>query len=71
MKPSRQTKAPSDTYSATAWRIDITFDLIEGTIETKMVLFLAAEATFSTGSEFIVDGGALLGPVMDLEQAEG
>lgn len=38
---------------------------------TRMVLFLAAEATFSTGSEFIVDGGALLGPVMDLEQAEG
>jgi 3alpha(or 20beta)-hydroxysteroid dehydrogenase len=38
---------------------------------TKMVLFLAAEATFSTGSEFIVDGGALLGPVMNLEQAEG
>ena len=33
---------------------------------TKMVLFLASEATFSTGSEFIVDGGALLGPVMDL-----
>lgn len=37
---------------------------------TKMVLFLAAEATFSTGSEFNVDGGALLGPVMDLEHAE-
>jgi 3alpha(or 20beta)-hydroxysteroid dehydrogenase len=35
---------------------------------TKLVLFLAAEATYSTGSEFIVDGGALLGPVMDLEQ---
>ncbi len=33
---------------------------------TKMVLFLAADATFSTGSEFVVDGGALLGPVMDL-----
>jgi 3alpha(or 20beta)-hydroxysteroid dehydrogenase len=30
---------------------------------TKMVLFLAADATFSTGSEFVVDGGALLGPL--------
>jgi 3alpha(or 20beta)-hydroxysteroid dehydrogenase len=30
---------------------------------TRLVLFLAAEATYSTGSEFIVDGGALLGPV--------
>lgn len=33
---------------------------------TKLVLFLAADATFSTGSEFIVDGGALLGPAIDL-----
>jgi 3alpha(or 20beta)-hydroxysteroid dehydrogenase len=33
---------------------------------TKLVLFLAADATYSTGSEFIIDGGALLGPVMDL-----
>jgi 3alpha(or 20beta)-hydroxysteroid dehydrogenase len=33
---------------------------------TKLVLFLAAEATYSTGSEFVVDGGALLGPVFDL-----
>lgn len=35
---------------------------------TKMVLFLASDATYSTGSEFVVDGGALLGPVMDLPQ---
>jgi 3alpha(or 20beta)-hydroxysteroid dehydrogenase len=35
---------------------------------TKMVMFLAADATYSTGSEFVVDGGALLGPVMDLPQ---
>jgi 3alpha(or 20beta)-hydroxysteroid dehydrogenase len=35
---------------------------------TKMVLFLAADATYSTGSEFVVDGGALLGPVMDLPE---
>lgn len=34
---------------------------------TKLVMFLASEATYSTGSEFIIDGGALLGPVMDLE----
>jgi 3alpha(or 20beta)-hydroxysteroid dehydrogenase len=31
---------------------------------TKMVLFLAADATYSTGSEFVVDGGAVLGPVV-------
>jgi 3alpha(or 20beta)-hydroxysteroid dehydrogenase len=30
---------------------------------TKLVLFLAADATYSTGSEFVVDGGALLGPL--------
>lgn len=30
----------------------------------KAVLFLVADATYSTGSELIVDGGALLGPVM-------
>lgn len=34
---------------------------------TKLVLFLAADATFSTGSEFVVDGGALLGPVVAIE----
>lgn len=33
---------------------------------TRMVLFLASEATYSTGSEFVVDGGALLGPVTEL-----
>lgn len=30
---------------------------------TRLVLFLAAEATYSTGSEWIIDGGALLGPM--------
>ena len=35
---------------------------------TKMVLFLAADATYSTGSEFVVDGGALLGPILDLPE---
>ena len=29
----------------------------------RMVLFIAAEATFSTGSEFVVDGGATAGTV--------
>jgi len=35
---------------------------------TKMVMFLAADATFCTGSEFVIDGGAVLGPVIDLPQ---
>lgn len=35
---------------------------------TKLVLFLAADATYSTGSEFVVDGGAVLGPVLELPQ---
>lgn len=33
---------------------------------TKLVLFLAADATYSTGSEFVVDGGQVLGPTVDL-----
>jgi 3alpha(or 20beta)-hydroxysteroid dehydrogenase len=37
---------------------------------TRMVLFVAAEeASFSTGSEFIADGGMLLGPVPQDEHA--
>ncbi len=36
---------------------------------TKMVLFLASEATFSTGSEFVIDGGVLLGSVAPIEAA--
>jgi 3alpha(or 20beta)-hydroxysteroid dehydrogenase len=36
---------------------------------TRMVLFVASdEASFSTGSEFIADGGHLLGPVPDSSQ---
>ncbi len=35
---------------------------------TKLVLFLAADATYSTGSEFVIDGGAVLGPVMDMPE---
>ncbi len=30
---------------------------------TKLVLYLAKDATYCTGSEFVVDGGMLLGPV--------
>ena len=33
---------------------------------TNLMMFLAADATYSTGSEFIIDGGALLGPAIDL-----
>lgn len=33
---------------------------------TKLVIFLAAEATYCTGSEFVIDGGALLGPVVPI-----
>lgn len=35
---------------------------------SQLVLFLAARATYSTGAEFIIDGGALLGPVVDLPE---
>lgn len=31
----------------------------------KMVLFLVADATFSTGTEFIVDGGVTVGQIME------
>jgi 3alpha(or 20beta)-hydroxysteroid dehydrogenase len=38
---------------------------------TRLVLFVASdEASFSTGSEFIADGGQLLGPVPQHERAE-
>ncbi len=38
---------------------------------TRLVLFVASdEASFSTGSEFIADGGLLLGPVPQQERAE-
>jgi 3alpha(or 20beta)-hydroxysteroid dehydrogenase len=37
---------------------------------TKLVLFLAADATFSTGSEFVIDGGALLGPLTPIEKPD-
>ncbi len=33
---------------------------------TKLLLFMAADATYSTGSEWVIDGGAVLGPVMDI-----
>ncbi len=33
---------------------------------TKLVMFLVADATYSTGSEFVIDGGALLGQTLDL-----
>ena len=33
----------------------------------RLFLFLASEATFSTGTEFMVDGGAVLGPLAPVE----
>lgn len=33
---------------------------------TKLLIFLVADATYSTGSEFVIDGGALLGPVVPI-----
>ena len=35
---------------------------------TRLLMFMAAEATYSTGSEWIIDGGAVLGPVIDMPQ---
>ncbi len=35
---------------------------------TKLMMFMAADATYSTGSEWVVDGGAVLGPVIDIPQ---
>src|SRR5712664_2389862 len=38
---------------------------------TRLVLFVASdEASYSTGSEFIADGGVLLGPALQHERAE-
>ena len=36
----------------------------------RMVRFLMTEATFSTGSEFVIDGGAVTGQVLPLHEAE-
>lgn len=35
---------------------------------TKLLMFMAADATYSTGSEWVIDGGAVLGPVINLAQ---
>ncbi len=35
---------------------------------TKLMLFMAADATYSTGSEWVIDGGAVLGPVVEIPQ---
>lgn len=35
---------------------------------TKLMMFMAADATYSTGSEWVIDGGAMLGPVVDIPQ---
>jgi len=35
---------------------------------TKLMMFMAADATYSTGSEWVIDGGAVLGPVIELPE---
>ena len=39
-----------------------------GTVEevTRLMLFMASEATDSTGSAWVIDGGAVLGPIQEL-----
>ncbi|NBX48008.1 MAG: SDR family oxidoreductase [Chloroflexi bacterium] len=39
-----------------------------GTVDevTRLMLFMASEATYSTGSEWVIDGGAVLGPIQEL-----
>jgi len=50
-----------------AWVRDLAIPRVAEPEEiTRLVLFVASdEASFSTGSEFIADGGSLLGPVPD------
>ena len=54
--PEVATRAPDDTsYDAPIPRV--------GTVDevAAMMLFIAADATYSTGSEFVIDGGAMAG----------
>lgn len=39
-----------------------------GTVDevTRLMLFMASEATYSTGSVWVIDGGAALGPIQEL-----
>ncbi|HEX6256092.1 MAG TPA: SDR family NAD(P)-dependent oxidoreductase [Euzebyales bacterium] len=36
---------------------------------SKLVMYLAADATYTTGAEFIIDGGSLLGQTVELPEA--
>ena len=38
---------------------------------TAMLLFLLTEATYSTGHEFIIDGGAVIGQTLDVIKEQG
>lgn len=38
---------------------------------TAMLMFVLCDATYSTGHEFIVDGGAILGPVAPVDLGQG
>ena len=55
-----------DVTSETDWAATVTAAENAFGPVSVLVLFVASdEASFSTGSEFIADGGALLGPVPD------
>jgi 3alpha(or 20beta)-hydroxysteroid dehydrogenase len=59
----------ADAYSADAFAVP---RLAEPREITDMVLWLSSrEAGFVTGSEFVVDGGLLLGPAVPAEAAVG
>ena len=40
----------------------------EPTEVAKLILFLVADATYSTGNEFVIDGGALAGQVLNVDR---
>jgi 3alpha(or 20beta)-hydroxysteroid dehydrogenase len=41
----------------------------EPTEVAKLILYLVADATYSTGNEFVIDGGALAGQVLNVDRS--